>query len=582
MPPRKSDWYRWLLSFRLRLMARVMPRPGNALWLWAALAGLVGALATVAFREAISLLQWGFTRHTGSLVAAASALQPWQRVWIPALGGLLAGTVLVLARRMPGARSAPDYMEAIAAGDGVIKPGQSLLRSVSSLLSIASGASIGREGAMVQLGAMAASVLGKSVDFNVPRQRLLTACGAAAGIASAYNAPIAGALFVSEIVLGSMAMSGLGPLLVASVSASIVIHQVVGYHASYDMPAFAPIAGTDVLPYLMLGALTGLVAPAFLWMLDAAKSLFARLPLPLALRLALGGLIVGLVSMYEPQVWGNGYSVVNSILGSPWVWQALLLVLAAKLLATSATVGSGAVGGVFTPTLFVGATFGALYAHALNALVPGMALPSACAAVAMGAMLAATTHAPLMSILMISEMTMSYQITLPLMLACVSAYSVARVFRRGSVYADSLRSQRTDAGVQAIRLTTVADLIKPDRPSVTPQTSVAELAQVFARHRVQYLYVVNEQGGFVGAVSLHDVARAMAQHAVPTLFASDILLREFPALTPDMDMSAALLVFARHHGERLPVVRDEGGVRKLLGSATKTDVMLLMGASLTR
>lgn len=561
-------------------MGRLMPRPGNTLWLWAALAGLVGALATVVFREAISLLQWGFTRHTGSLVAAASALQPWQRVWIPALGGLLAGTVLALARRMPGARSAPDYMEAISAGDGVIKPGQSLVRSLSSLLSIASGASIGREGAMVQLGAMAASMLGKAVDFNVPRQRLLTACGAAAGIASAYNAPIAGALFVSEIVLGSMAMSGLGPLLVASVSASIVIHQVAGYHASYDMPAFAPIAGADVLPYLMLGVLTGLVAPAFLWMLDAAKSLFARLPLPLPLRLSLGGLIVGLVSMYEPQVWGNGYSVVNSILGSPWVWQALLLVLAAKLLATSATVGSGAVGGVFTPTLFVGATFGALYAHALNALVPGLALPSACAAVAMGAMLAATTHAPLMSILMISEMTMSYQITLPLMLACVSAYSVARVLRRGSVYAASLRSQRADAGVQAIRLTTVADLIKPDRPSVTPRTSVAELAQLFARHRVQYLYVVNEQGGFVGAVSLHDVARVTAQQAVPTPCASDILLREFPVLTPDMDMSAALLVFARHHGERLPVVSDEAGARKLLGSATKTDVMLLMGASL--
>lgn len=572
-----SGWRSGWLGLKLRLIERLLPRHDNALWLWAALAGVLGALATVGFREAISLVEWVFTRDHGDLVAVASALPVWQRVLIPGVGGLLAGVVLLVARRVPGAHSAPDYMEAIAAGHGGIAVRQTLLRSLSSLCSVSSGASIGREGAMVQLGAMAASLMGRMADVNAPRLRLLTACGAAGGIASAYHAPIAGALFVSEIVLGSIAMAGLGPLIVASVSASIVTHQVVGYHPTYDMPAFAPIAGADVLPYVLLGLLAGLAAPPFLWLLERSKTLFRSLGLPLTAQLALGGLVVGLTSVGAPQTWGNGYSVVNAILGSAWTWQALLLVLVLKVVATSATVGSGAVGGVFTPTLFVGAALGALYAHAFNSLLPGSALPSACAAVAMGAMLAATTHAPLMSILMISEMTMSYQITLPLMLACVSAYTVARAFRPDSIYAESLRRQQQAQAGPVPPRTTVGDLLKPDRrPVLRPDMPLLELAQTFAQHRVQFLYLVDPTRGFLGAVSLHDVAQALAQHATPPPRARQLVLGDFPVLTAQMDLSEALLVFARHHGERLPVVSATVGPRQLLGTVSKTDLMLLM------
>ncbi len=175
-------------------------------------------------------------------------------------------------------------------------------------------------------------------------------------------------------------MAGFGPLLVASVTASLVIHRLLGYAPTYRMPEFHPIGAADVLPYVGLGILAGLLAPQFLRLLDASRTAFNRTGLPLPLKLALGGLVVGALSIPEPQVWGNGYSVVNSVLGGEWAWNALLLVLVMKLLATSASVGSGAVGGVFTPTLFVGATFGALYAHLLNGIVPGIANPGACAA----------------------------------------------------------------------------------------------------------------------------------------------------------------------------------------------------------
>ena len=235
----------------------------------------------------------------------------------------------------------------------------------------------------------------------------------------------------------------LGPLVVASVIANIVIRQFLGYEAVYQMPRFDFVSGWEVFFYVGLGVLAGMLAPLFLRLLDTAKERFGALPVPLFLRLALGGLVVGVLSLQVPQVWGNGYSVVNSILHTQWAWQALAMVLVFKVLATASSAGSGAVGGVFTPTLFVGAALGSLYGLTMNALAPATAsVASSYAVVGMGAFLAATTYAPLMSILMIFEMTLSYEVMLPLMLACISGFVIAQRIRPASVYAKSLASNR--------------------------------------------------------------------------------------------------------------------------------------------
>jgi len=266
------------------------------------------------------------------------------------------------------------------------------------------------------------------------------AAGAAAGLAAAYNAPLAATLFVAEIVLGSMALEHIGPLIIAAVISSVTVHDILGYAPAYDIPAFELVSDWELAFYVLLGVIAGHVAPLFLRLLERAQRLFGRLPTPLAGRMALGGLVVGAISMYEPQVWGNDYSVVNSVLHSPWAWQALLTVLVLKMLATAATHGSGAVGGAFTPTLFVGALLGALFGTMVQSMVPlGTAPPNAYAVVGMGAMLAGATHAPLMSILMVLEMTMDYQIVLPLMLAVVTAHYTARRYTAvRPMYAESL------------------------------------------------------------------------------------------------------------------------------------------------
>ena len=545
----------------------------NAFLLLAAVVGFIGALATVAFREGLGVLQKLLYGHAGSFAGIAASLSWPVRLLLPCAGGLLAGALLALGRRLPSQRR-PDYMEIVAIGDGRVPVRPTLINGLSSLLSIASGGSIGREGSMIQLAALSASLSGRALGLTPVRLRLLVACGAAAGIAAAYNAPIASAFFVTEIVLGAIAMESLGPIMVAAVVSNITMRHLPGYRPTYEMPAFAPIAGAEMLAFAALGLLAGLVAPAFLGGLRRARRLFQASRLPLPLRLALGGLGVGAISIWVPQVWGNGYSVVNSLLHDPWVWQGVLLVLAAKALATWLTCGSGAVGGIFTPTLFVGATVGYLFALAVQAVWPGAAaLPPAYVAVGMGATLAAAASAPLMAILMIFEMTLSYQLMLPLMLSCVIAYAVARAAGGASMYEITTQRQAEAEERERLRSMRIAELVRPGETVLPESAPLAAAAELFRRHTVKYIYLVDERDRYRGVVALHDIAPrfqdpALARQPCAELARQDAL----PLLTAGMSLDEALRQFMRHHGERLPLVRDPADP-VMLGAVHKTDLL---------
>lgn len=421
----------------------VTPRAGyhgddRWLLLWAALIGVVGALATVAFHEGMALTERIATQHPGSLVAAATVLAPWRRAITPALGGIAAGVFLWLAKRAANGKKQPDYLENIAVGDGRQDVRGTLLRSASSLCTIGSGGSVGREGAMVQLAAATGSWIGQLGRFDGDDLRLLLACGAAAGFAAAYDAALSGAIFIAEIVYGTLTIRRLGPLMVASVISNVTVHQVLGYEPVYKIPPLRVSTLWELPLFVLLGALLGVLAPLFMAALDGAHRLVKRLPIGLPLKLALGGLVVGLISAAVPQVWGNGYSVVNDVLHSPWPLTLVATVLIAKVFATAATTGSGAVGGVFTPTIFVGAMLGMLAGSIAHALWPGSSLPVVYAVIGMGAFLAATTHAPLMSFLIVFEMTLEYQLVPALMLACLAAYHVSRAIRPQSIYREAL------------------------------------------------------------------------------------------------------------------------------------------------
>jgi chloride channel protein, CIC family len=581
-PLRNLARFALTLANRVRLLPIWHEDLANIVF-WAALIGICGALSSVAFREAARWLERLLTGQSqGGLVAAASGLVWWHRAVVPVIGGVLAGLALHYAGRWRSAARSVDYMEAVAVGDGRIGFRASIGNALSSLLTISSGGSIGREGAMVQLAAMIGSRLGLLARAPTPRLRLMVACGGAAGIAAAYNAPISGALFVSEIVLGSIAMESFGPLVVASVTASATIHQFLGYGPVYDVPPVHFLSNWELIFYAVLGVLLGHLAPPFLALLDFAKSCFARLRLPLYWQLGVGGLIVGVISIFVPQVWGNGYSVVGTILRAQLAGLWLLAVLAAKVAATSATVGSRAVGGVLTPTLFIGCAVGALFGGVLHDLLPGYtSQPAAYALIGMGGFLSATTHAPFTSILLLFEMTADYQIVLPLMLACVIAHFTAKVYRRGEgIYQASLTRALMAAGVDDWRLRTIHALVKPVGATTTSDTRLKDLLERLPRPPPARVYVT-DQGVLIAWLDPREVQTQLnEQHLSPAATVAAVARPINFALTPDLALSAALEGFLREQATVLPVTSDQWR-NTLLGEVSRRDLLLAIQDRMT-
>ncbi len=559
---------------RLRLAELLRLSDTQRALVWAGIVGFVGALVSVGFRVLAQAAQSAFFGVEGDPARFANELHWARKLIVPALGGLAAGLVIRYGARLAKGQSSADFMEAVSLGDGTIRVRPSLVKSGASLLSIASGGSIGREGAMAQLSSMLSSWLGRRAKLPKPRLQLLVACGAAAGIASAYNAPIAGALFVAEIVLGTIAMESLGPLVFASVISTVTTRELLGQAPLFDAPPFELVSPLELGPYLILGTLLGALAPPFVRTLRLAEQHFTRLVPSAPLRLCVGGAIVGALSLVRPEVWGNGNPQIGAILSGDGAAGLIASVLLFKFAATVACVGSGAVGGVFTPTLFLGASFGALFGGAVNSTFQHWTAPSsAYALVGMGAFLAGATHAPLTAILMLFEMTLDYGIVLPLMLACVTAYYTARAIDPASLYSGNLAQRQTPS---TAREQHIRELIRPNPVSVRPDATFEDLVALFSAHRHNYIYVIDEHSRLLGAVGLHDIKSLLSRAELSQLvLASELMHTDFPALPADATLGVALERLLAHDGERLPVVNDERE-RVLVGALSKRDLLLTL------
>lgn len=573
----KNNWLLKLLKLRVWISDHVQPSELQITLAWAGVIGFTGGAASVLFRKLTLFVHWVFTGQSLGTVESFENLAWWQKLAVPTIGGALAGFTLYLGTRIHSRKSSTDYMEAIALGDGVVPARLSLVKSISAMFTISTGGSIGREGPIVQLAAMLASLIGRVRKTPTLQLRLLVACGAAAGIASAYNAPIGGAMFVAEIVLGSMAMESFGPLVFSSVVATLTVRNFLGSDPLYEIqvPGVKLNSNWEIIPYLFLGLVAGLAAPWFLRLLRVSETLFSKLALPLYLRLALGGLLVGGLALFYPETCGNGYSVVNGILHGKYLWYGLLLILVFKLAGTAATFGSGAVGGVFTPTLFMGACIGSLFCAAVQTVWHGPPLVTdAFALVGMGAFLAGTTHAPIMAIIILFELTLDYEIILPLMLACVVAHYVSLGFKEKSIYAESLKRKGAGDFDRQLASLSVSDLMKKDPGTVAEDARFPDIAHYFATHRFNYLYVVDGSQRFRGAISLHDIKNYLNDPDLAGLvIARDIMRDSFPTVAPYDSVAEALGKFSRHDGERLPVTDTNA---QLFGTVSKTDVLLAL------
>jgi CIC family chloride channel protein len=565
----------WLLRWRVWVQEKLQPTEWQVTLMWAGVAGFLGALMSIMFSTLTERVHGWFGSSSLGVVDSFARLPAWACLLVPALGGACAGAILMFGQRLTRAQSSTDYMEAIVIGNGNVPTRASLVKSAAALFSIGSGGSIGREGPMVQLAAVVASRLGRWRKFTPPQLRLLVACGAAAGIASAYNAPIAGSFFVAEIILGTIAMESLGPLVVSAVAATLTIHVLTAAHVLYKVPAFGEVSPWEMGPYILLGFITGILAPVFLISLKHSEKFFVSLKLPIIARLAVGGLAVGAIAINVPQVTGNGYSVVVEILTGKIGWLLVPGLFACKWLATMASFGSGAPGGVFTPSLFMGAGAGLLFGTAVHFVWPVAAQdPRAFALVGMGAFLSAASHAPVMAVIMLFEMTMSYDIILPLLLCSVIAYYTSKSLEGSSLYSESLKRKAAAAPDPGLGEGRVADLMRKDPPSIKPTAQFAEIARMFLNVRVNNLYVVDDGGIFLGIVSLHDIKPYLGEPDLAELvIARDIIREDFPRIAPEQPLTEALAGFLGIVAERLPVVQRDGLLR---GSLAKSDLLLAL------
>src|SRR6202048_2249244 len=354
---------RQLLRLTLWLVERFRIGERQFMLVWAALIGCLGAASSELCRRATDVLHYLATGSDSEIISSFARLPFWQRIAVPTVGGLLAGLTLWLGNRLTSRLrqdSTTDYMEAIVVGSGSISVPASLVKSLSALFSISTGASIGREGPLVQLSSLVASLIARVRNLPIAQRRQLVACGAAAGIASAYNAPIAGSFFVAEIVLGTVVVEALGPLILAAVVATFTAQLLHGGGPIYKSPGFYLHTHWELILLSLVGVVSGLLGPLSLRFLRAVERLFRKMVIPIPAKLAIGGAIVGALAIVSPDVGGNGQGVLLTLFRQNWFSDEILAILLLKILATAATFGSGAVGGVFTPPLFIGAAIGML------------------------------------------------------------------------------------------------------------------------------------------------------------------------------------------------------------------------------
>lgn len=553
---------------KLTQFAWLTNRP--AFFVWAIVVGVAAAGMTILFHMAIHWGQLLTGSVPGEIETVVSRWTDTERILFPVVGGLIAGTLLWLSSKVRKDMNA-DYMEAVALSDGRLSLRQGALRVLSSLSTVVSGGSIGREGAMVHLGAMVASAIGRFLAFNANDIRLLVACGAAAGVSAAYNAPLAAALFVAEIVLGTLSVTTLGPLIISAGVANITMQLTGYYRVTYDVKPISLSIDASLLLLCALAIVAGLLAPLFLRFLDAIRQLFRKTRLPLPFSLALGGALLGGILILQPAASGNGYGPIEDMLTLSWTMPAVLLMLAYKVLATGATVGSGATGGVFTPMLMVGASVGMLFYQVISFVMPELAAqPALYILIGMGAFLAAGTHAPLMAILMIFEMTHRIDLVLPLMFACVIANVVSSLFSTPAMYGVTLSREQAARLRRQISSMTLKGLVIEAQTVLRQDQTLEQAVAMFQDHPVRYIYVVDENDHYQGVLSNQEVTRWLLSQSAMTTPISELMVQPhfIPVLHPDMTLGDGLELFLTFMGERLPVLlsKDEpillGVVRK--------------------
>jgi len=545
----------------------------NYLLLVAIVVGLIAGLGSASFIYSLAAVNRFFF---GPVATLLGAFGPSAVMFLPALGGLIVGPLIQRFAPEAGGHGVPEVMTAVATRGGQIKGRVAVVKIIASALCIGSGGSAGQEGPMVQIGAATASAVGSRLGIAPSHMRTIVACGAAGGLAAVFNAPIGGAMFALEVITGELTPA-FGAVILASVSATAVSRSLFGDDPSFLVPKYELASNNELFLYVLFGLIAGLVSVGFIRTLYSLEDRFGEWKFPPALKPVVGGLIVGIVARFLPEVMGTGARSIQDATWGLMVPLVLLALVPLKILATSSTLASGGSGGVFGPSMYIGAMLGGAFGWIVHWLFPAWTAGSgAYALVGIGAMVGGTALAPLTAIILLFEMTDDYRIILPVMVATVVAIVVVRKMVGESIYTLKLRQQNIAyyAGVelQRVHAVTVAAAMRADVPTVRATSGVLSAITAAAGKRSPVLPVVDEAGALVGVVSLERLAAAAAAEERPASIAGLMHDARQTSILASDRLETVLARLGETDVNALVVVASEDEPRPI-GVVTRSDVM---------
>lgn len=505
----------------------------------------------------------------------------WLTLFIPVAGGLIVGVVahyLIGEEKLHGTAG---VIQSVALSGGRLRFQKAPAKTAAAILSIGFGASVGPEDPAVQIGANFGSMVGQILRLSDERIRTLVAAGTASAISAAFNAPIAGVFFALEIVMGEFGSNALGTILIASVTSAVFTQAISGTSPAFQIPNYAFKSVLELPFYLVLGLLAGPISALYVRLLYAMQDFFGSWQIARPLKTAAAGLAVGIAGIFLPQVLGVGYNTIGEVLNKyDFGFWMLIALLVAKVILTPVSIGGGFVGGVFAPSLFIGAMLGGAFGSVAATLFPTMQLnPEAFALVGMAAVLAGAVHAPLTSVILLFEMTSDYRIILPVMFAVAVSLVISQRIQRDSVYAMGLARHgiRLDRGrdLEVMGAITVGDAMQGGTEALPESMKLSEAAEEMAKNHHHGLPVVDKHGLLVGILTVKDIEHATADTV------GEVCTREVETTFPDETLNIALRRMSQRDVGRLPVVARDNP-RRILGVLRRVDIIHAYDIALTR
>ncbi len=551
--------------------------------------GFLAGGAAIAFRHTIDLVQGlGYGFGGEHLVTIVSALPWWQVLLVPAVGGLAVG--VFVHGLMPNQRpqGVADVIEANALRGGRMSLSSGLKAALVSAVSIGSGASVGREGPVVHLGASLGAWIAQRLHLGRSPSRTLLGCGVAAAVAASFNAPIAGTFFALEVVIGHYALTALAPVVIASVTGTIVSRMYYGDFPAFILPELHTITSFWEFPaFALLGVISAAIAIVFIRAAMVAEATVARVPLPSWTYPALGGLAVGAIGIFFPQVLGVGYEATDAALSERYDLWLLLALLVFKTAATAISLGTGFGGGVFSPSLVIGAMLGGAYGIIATSVFPELSSGhGAYTIVGMGAVAGAVLGAPISTILMIFELTGDYAITIAVMISTTIAAIITQQVHGYSFFTAQLkrRGMTVTGGhdVGLLRAGRVGDVMSKVYDAIAPTTPIPEVRKRLQRAPWGELFIIDESGRLTGVITfadLHETAFDTSHDA--ELMADNVARKRPTVLDSHDDLESAFKTFSISGEVNLPVVESRDNMH-MIGVAQEHEIVLAYHRALNR